>query len=81
MNEARIQCPRCTQDWLQDVRLVHLEQDAVFCPECDALWLKADEVAAGTFRDYGTFMIEHGRPQPHAQGELLIRGPLLKRRD
>jgi len=81
MNENRIPCPRCGQDWLHDVRLVHLEQDAVFCPECNALWLTADEVAASTFREYGAFMVEHGRPQPHAKGELLIRGPLLKRRD
>ena len=77
MSESRIQCPRCAQDWLQDVRLVHLGQDAVLCPECDALWLPADKIAPETFRDYGAYMVEHGRHAPEAQGELLIRGPLL----
>jgi hypothetical protein len=63
------------------VRLVHLEQNAVLCPECDALWLLADKIAADTFRDYGTYMAEHGRLEPENESELLIRGPLLKRHD
>lgn len=79
MSESLVQCPRCGQDWLLDVRLVHLEQDAVLCPECDALWLRADEVASNNFHDYGTYMIEHGRPEPEDQGELLVRGPLHRR--
>lgn len=79
MKETRVECPRCTQDWLLDVRLIHLERDAVLCPECDALWLDADDIAANTFRDYGTYMVERGRPEPEAQGELLVRGPLRRR--
>jgi len=77
MSEARTKCPRCGQDWLQDVRLVHLAQDAVLCPECDALWLPADRIAADTFYDYGTYMTERGRNEPEREGELLVRGPLL----
>jgi hypothetical protein len=77
MSDARTKCPRCGQDWLQNVRLVHLAQDAVLCPECDALWLPGDQIALATFRDYGTYMEEHGRREPEREGELLIRGPLL----
>lgn len=77
MSEARTKCPRCGQDWLQAVRLVYLEQDAVLCPECDALWLPADQIAANTFRDYGMYMREQGRREPESESELLIRGPLL----
>ncbi|HVE81860.1 MAG TPA: hypothetical protein VND93_03395 [Myxococcales bacterium] len=56
---------------------MHLEQDAVLCPECDALWLPADRIAADTFRDYGTYMAQRGRAEPERDGELLVRGPLL----
>jgi hypothetical protein len=56
---------------------VHLEQDAVLCPECDALWLPGDALAAGTFHDYGTYMMERGRREPEGDGELFLRGPLV----
>lgn len=78
MSETRVQCPRCGQDWLLDVRLAHLAQDAVLCPECDALWLRSEEVGANTFRDYGTYMVEHGRAEPEVPGEVLIRGPMRR---
>ena len=78
MTEAKVQCPRCSQDWLLSVRLVHLEQDAILCPECDALWLKAEAIATGPFHDYGTYLIEHGRPRPEADGELRILGQLMR---
>ena len=77
MNAARVQCPRCGQAWLLEVRLVHLERDAVLCPECDALWLGVDEIAPGSFRDYGTYMVEQGRDTPEDRGEIVIRGPVL----
>jgi hypothetical protein len=78
MTETRMPCPRCGQDWLYDVRLIHLEQDAVLCPECDALWLRIEEIGVDTFRDYGTYMMDHGRGEPEAPGELLVRGLLLR---
>lgn len=77
MNDNRVPCPRCRQDWLLDVRLVYLKQDAVFCPECNAFWLQGDDINMETFQDYNTYMIEHGRTNPQDQKELLIRGPLL----
>ena len=61
-----------------EVRLVHLKRDAVLCPECDALWLGVDEIAPGSFCDYGTYMVDHGRERPEDRGELLIRGPVLR---
>ena len=76
MSETRVPCPDCGQDWLQRILLVHLERDAVFCPECEALWLPGEEIAVSTRRGYWTYMTEHGRTEPHAQGEFLVRGPL-----
>lgn len=78
MSQAKVQCPRCGQAWLMSVRLVHVGIDAVWCPECDALWSGTNEIGPTNFHDYGTFMIKHGRSQPEAQGELLIQGPLQK---
>jgi len=78
MTETRVECPRCGQDWLLHVRLLHLGRDAVLCPECDALWLRIEEVGANTFRDYGTYMVEQGRTEPDDPGELLIRGEVRR---
>lgn len=76
--ETRISCPRCGQDWLLSVRLVFLELDAVLCPECNALWPGGEKIGADTFRDYETYMVEQGRKEPEAAGELLVRGLLLR---
>ena len=79
MSELQVPCPRCGQDWIQEVRLIALEQDAFLCLECDALWLDAGDIGPDSFRDYGTFMEESGRTEPHSASELVIKGPLLKR--
>ena len=75
----QVACPRCGQDWLRHVRLVHLSLDAIFCPECDALWPTAADVRRTTFVDYGTFMIERGRSKPHHPSEIEIGEPLTPR--
>lgn len=74
--EPPVECPRCHQHWLEDILLVKLQLVAVHCPACDALWLGrapaiTDHPAPGEFVDYTTFMKEHGRLDPHAQGEKL----------
>jgi hypothetical protein len=74
MNDQRVACPRCGQDWLREIRLVHLERDAIFCPECEGLWLSADDLAAQVFCDYGTYMMAHGRSDPDQRGEIDVRG-------
>ena len=76
MSEKKVACPRCGQDWLRHVRLVYLALDAIFCPECNALWRTQQAVAKSTFVDYGTFMLEHGRTNPDSKGELEIGEPL-----
>lgn len=77
MTGARVACPRCGQDWLVRVRLLHLGRDAILCPECDALWQAPSDVRAGSFEDYGSFMMRHGRSRPEDKGELEIREALL----
>jgi hypothetical protein len=73
MSEDRVACPRAGDDWLYDVCLVHLNQTAIWCPECHALWV--DRVpAARNFEDYSTYMQQHGRSQPGDPSEIEIIG-------
>lgn len=78
MTERRVACPRCGQDWLLRVRLVHLSREAILCPECDALWQRQEDVGPTTFEDYGSFMIRHGRQQPEQKGEIAVEGDLIR---
>lgn len=73
MDEIDGVCPRCGQDYLENVRLVHLNQDAILCIECDALWVGRD-VSLLTFVDYEAYMRDHGRSQPEAPGECELKG-------
>jgi hypothetical protein len=78
ISSGRVACPCCGQDWLRHVRLVRLALDAIFCPECGALWSKAADVGPTTFVDYGTFMIEHVRSNPHYPSEIELGEPLTR---
>ena len=77
MSDRRVACPRCGQDWLLRVRLVHLSRSAILCPECDALWQQPKDVGPSGFEDYGTFMIRHGRDNPEQKGEIEIDGEFM----
>jgi hypothetical protein len=81
----RVACPRCGQDYLQRVELVALGRTAIHCPECDALWLKPEDVGPPTpggygvtWFDYGTYMQGAGRQSPHQKGEVRVLGHLLQ---
>ena len=76
--DARVLCPRCGQDWLIHVRLVPLNLDAIRCPDCEALWLTAEEIGPASFVDYNTFMMQRGRVNPQGKGEIEF-GPVLLR--
>ncbi len=71
---GRVACPRCGQDWLERVRLIHLGAEAIRCPECEALWRKGVELRHDTFVDYGTFLRSRGRLNPDAPGEVEVLG-------
>lgn len=73
MDDLHFACPRCEQDWLLNVRLVYLNLSAVFCPECNALWIE-QQPNADNFNDYNTFMIERGRSEPGNRDEIKILG-------
>jgi hypothetical protein len=77
MNETRTACPRCGQDWLMNVRLVHLSRQAILCPECEALWVDR-EPRADNFEDYGTFMQRNGRENPDRPEEIETIGLFRK---
>lgn len=86
MTDQRVACPRCGQDWLDRVRLVALEIDAIMCPECEALWLRVENIAPPvegsydhTWFDYSTFMEGHGRKNPQSPNDLQVLGPLFAR--
>ena len=78
MSTNNVACPRCGQDWLRHVRLVALSLDAIFCPECEALWQTPADVGRTTFEDYGTFMIAHGRSNPDSPTEIEMREPMTE---
>jgi hypothetical protein len=77
--DRQVSCPRCNQDFLQSVRLVALRQDAIRCPECDALWLRECDVGPPSEGSYGvlwfdfeTYMKAAGRGSPYAPGEVVV---------
>ena len=85
-DHQRVPCPRCGQDWVERVNLVHLLVHAFMCPECEALWLEEGNIAppsAGsygqTWFDYSTFMESKGRQAPQSEGEIEVLGPYLLR--
>lgn len=77
MIRQKIPCPRCGQDWVAQVRLVHLQRTACLCPECDALWAQPQDISFETFVDYGEFMVRNGRAEPESVGEVEFLGPLV----
>jgi len=40
----RIWCPECNQGWLHAVVIRALNQNAYICDECEATWLKRNEI-------------------------------------
>jgi transcription elongation factor Elf1 len=78
MHDDKVVCPRCGQDWLIHVRLIHLDRHAIFCPECEALWHTAADVGVSPFEDYETFMIRNGRVNPHTKDEIEHGAPLMQ---
>jgi hypothetical protein len=79
----RVACPRCGQDWLVRVQLVPLHKEAVMCPECEAVWLREDDVGPPTAEGFGvtwfdlvTLLKEAGHAQAADPVEVL--GPMLR---
>jgi len=75
MTLRRVACPRCGQDWLYRITLVHLGRVVINCPECDAMWQHISEIGPYSFEDYSTFMERHGR-SPGDPCEIEILGQL-----
>jgi hypothetical protein len=73
LEDEKLVCPRCGQDWLHDARLVRSGRAAVFCPECEALWVDVVP-GADNFLDYGTFMHSQGVTEPDVPGEIELLG-------
>lgn len=69
MAQEDMLCPRCGQDRVLPVRLVHLDQCAAMCPECDALWVN-QQPSRDDFEDYATYMRRHGRADPDNPSEV-----------
>lgn len=57
-----IDCPRCGQGTVLQVRIDALGIDLWLCDECDALWHDRNAIGPGGFVDFSTFMEAHGRP-------------------
>lgn len=77
MTETRVACPRCNQDFLLEVRLVHLNAIVTFCPECNAMW---DGVTPrqDNYQQYQIYMEERGRNHPNDPSEIEIIGAIRR---
>lgn len=52
-------CPRCDgQGLLDHIRLNSLNLEGYLCDECDAFWVKGEEITKETFKDFSTFLEE-----------------------
>ncbi len=85
MTMSRVECPCCRQDWLNSVVFVELGMEAVFCPECENLWVGKEPVIGdspvhGEFVGYCEFMDAHGR-KPYEHGEMETVGPFMREAD
>jgi hypothetical protein len=76
---SQVECPRCQQGWLSEVRLVNLPRDVVLCFECDAMWLDREGVSFETFVDYGTWMKAQRRVEPERPSEIEVLGFFRRR--
>src|SRR3954466_5174851 len=54
--DDRVACPRCKQDWIVEVRMIPLEHQGYYCPECSALWLQAGDVGTVEWIDLETYL-------------------------
>jgi hypothetical protein len=54
-------CPYCGQDYVWEVLLTELDQQALMCPECDTVWLASGDVLNGTGQNFQDFMAARGR--------------------
>ncbi len=69
---AGVRCPFCEQDWLNRVRLLHLNLEVVMCPECESVWRIGEPLLAETGWNYELFMMDRGRNNPQQQGEVQV---------
>ena len=54
-------CPRCDgQGNIYNARIVQLEIQLSICDECEACWVKDDEICLKNFKDLSTFLEKHG---------------------
>jgi len=64
-------CPRCNQGFIREVHINALDVDGFLCEECDALWLRRDQIDPGSFVDFTTFM--EGRGLKGLWSELTVK--------
>jgi hypothetical protein len=57
-----MRCQRCGQGVVLEVRLNSLSEVAYLCDECEALWLRREQIGPEGFVDFSTYMESHGRP-------------------
>ena len=54
-------CPYCGQDYVWEIVLKDLDQQALICPECDTVWFAPSDVLNGKGQNFEDFMAARGR--------------------
>ena len=55
----RLWCEVCDQGFIRHYRINPLNIEAYICEECDALWLKKDEIRHDNYTAFSTFLDQH----------------------
>jgi hypothetical protein len=56
----RIECPRCSQDWVKKVHIGATNRTIFLCYECEATWFCADSIEFATFIDLVDYLGRKG---------------------
>jgi hypothetical protein len=70
----KVPCPRCGQAWISYALIKPLGQHIYICEACDSMWETTAVIALRTYKDYDSYMRQHGYTngwlQLQLQGEV-----------
>lgn len=64
-------CPICGQGEILKLKFRALPEILWFCSECDATWLRGDDIGKVPFVDFGDYMASKGVAPPWGEFETL----------
>jgi len=68
----KIICPQCDeQGFVRRIRIIPLKTEAFLCDECDAFWLKKEDISLEKLMDFTTFLESRGLDYNTTDIEIL----------